>query len=66
VSSMEPNTKGSSIGEKGVFEGIAEDHDFHHRNPLDVNRLSKTEALCNRQIFYIIILFLGLISVMQI
>ena len=38
-------------------------HDCYHRNPLNVKRLSKTEALYNRYIYYIIILFLGLISV---
>ena len=45
---MELYTKASSIGQKGLFGRIAENHDFHHRNPLNVNRLSKTEALYNR------------------
>jgi len=48
VGSMEPYTEASSIGQKGLFVRIADIHDFHHRNPLNVNRLSKTETLYNR------------------
>ena len=31
-----------------LFGGIVDIHDFHHRNPLNVKRLSDTEALHNR------------------
>jgi hypothetical protein len=42
---------------------IGGSHDSNHRNPLNLNRLSEIEALHARWIYYIIILFLGLISV---
>jgi hypothetical protein len=45
---MEPYTKASGIGQKGLFVRIAEIHDFQHRTPLNVNKLSKTEAMYNR------------------
>lgn len=52
---MEPYAQGSSIGQKGLFGGIADIQDFHHRSPLNLNRLSKTEAFYNRQNYSIII-----------
>jgi hypothetical protein len=36
------------IQTEGLFEGIAEIHNFHHRTPLNVKRLSETKAFHNR------------------
>jgi hypothetical protein len=46
-----------------MSSGIGNIHDFHYGNPLNLNTLLKTEVLYARYIYYIIILFLGLISV---
>ena len=48
VGSMDPYTEGSGIGQRGLFGRIAGIHDFHQGTSLNVNRLSKTEAMYNR------------------
>jgi hypothetical protein len=35
--------------------GIGDIHDFHHRNPLNINRLVRNKALYNRRNYHIII-----------
>jgi len=35
--------------------GIGDIHDFHHRNPLNVNKLVQNKALNNRRNYHIII-----------
>jgi len=45
---MDPYTEGSGIGQRGLFGRIAGIHDFHQGTSLNVNRLSKTEAMYNR------------------
>jgi hypothetical protein len=41
-------TRPVGFPKRAATSGIESIHDFHHRNPLNVKRLSKTEALYNR------------------
>ena len=40
---------------RAASSGIGDIHDFHHRNPLNVNKLVQNKALYNRQNYHIII-----------
>jgi hypothetical protein len=49
------STAGVGFPKTVAPSGIGDIHDFHHRNPLNVNKLVQNKALYNRRNYHIII-----------
>jgi hypothetical protein len=50
-----PSAAGIGFPKRAAPSGIGDIHDFHHRNPLNVNKLVQNKALYNRRNYHIII-----------